>query len=384
MTLSVTFFSLLVPLLLILLGSGQIALWWRWRQFSELLWLGTAFISIGFGVVSQVLWHPEALVFYVLGFTLFYVLGFSCVGAALASRMRVSYPWRVAMLISAACISLEVWFSAIDPNLPVRVWVVNAVSMLLAGLPLWYWQRMQLRNRFDGYLRWLYVVLIVLNTLRVVITMPFSKVGQTGLFTHTWFWLSFHAFFMVLGLLVAACMFSALFHDIVEQLKLDRNTDVLTQLPNRRGWLARLDQLQAQHTPEAAVQSALLLVDVDHFKQINDRFGHATGDVVLREVAQAIRQQVRGNDMVCRYGGEEFAVMLTDVNYAVAQQAAERIRQQIQSIRTLQAHGVVVTASIGVTMFEGLAQDKINAAFAVADSQMYRAKTAGRNQVVMG
>lgn len=377
MVLSVTSFSLLAPLLLMFLGIGQVAFWRRWRQYRELLCLGCAFIAISVAVAIQVLWRPASLPLYVLAFSIFYLAGFACVGLALARRMVVHYPWAAAWLICATSVGLQIWFSAVEPDLPVRVFIVNAASMALSGLPLWHWRRMHTRNRFDVYLRWLYVIFIVLNSLRLVVTLPLSKVEQVFQFTHTWFWLSMHVFLMALGLMVAACMFGALLHDVLEQLKIDRNTDALTSLPNRRGWAQSLEQLKQQ----PAARHAVLLVDVDHFKHINDRFGHATGDRVLQAVAHTMRQLVRSQDMVCRYGGEEFVLLLTNTSAEGAAQVAERIRQQVQRIDLLQHHGVTVTVSIGVTLFNGIAEHHIAQAISAADQQMYAAKSAGRNQV---
>ena len=381
MLLSVTSFSLLAPLLLLFLGLGQTAIWWQLKKFKELLWLGSAFVAIGLGVMVQVLWRPEYLPLDVLTFTICYFSGFTCVGLALARRMQVPYPWRAAWVIAVVAVGVQMWLSVTHPNVAARVFIVNAISMALSGLPLIYWRSMQMRNRFDVYLRWLYVILIALNSLRLLITLPLSWSVQSAAFTQTWFWFTAHIFFMALCLLLTICMFSALLHDVLAQLRGDRSTDALTMLPNRRGWDERIAKLQQTGVSQAERQFGVLVVDIDHFKQVNDRFGHAAGDAVLQAVAKTMRKLLRSEDIVCRFGGEEFIVLLVDTTPHKAKQVAERIRQHVQTIDLLWSKGVGVSASIGLSIFQTMNHENLDRAMKEADAQMYLAKNAGRNKV---
>jgi len=129
---------------------------------------------------------------------------------------------------------------------------------------------------------------------------------------------------------------------------------------------------------------AVIMVDFDHFKQINDRHGHAGGDSVLRHAARVQREQLRGDALLARYGGEEFVVLAPVSDLPVARQVAERIRQAVeQTIWTDVVPGLIgVTASLGVTL---LARDEsLEHALARADEALYRAKNGGRNQVQVG
>lgn len=158
-------------------------------------------------------------------------------------------------------------------------------------------------------------------------------------------------------------------------------TDPLTQIPNRRAfdralsarWLAA-----AEHDEPVA----LLLVDIDHFKRFNDRYGHPAGDACLQRVAAALRDAVRVEDLVARMGGEEFGAVLIDGSLEAAELAAERLRRAVQDLSILH-DGVdgqaVVTVSVGV----GLATPSIGGGFALlvkaADEALYTAKRRGRN-----
>jgi two-component system, cell cycle response regulator len=158
-------------------------------------------------------------------------------------------------------------------------------------------------------------------------------------------------------------------------------TDFLTDLPNRRFLMQSLDQQWSAATRNDHELSCLL-VDVDHFKSVNDRYGHALGDAVLQELATVLRQYKRNEDVACRYGGEEFAIVLPDTGPDVAVQVAERLR--LAAEREIAARTSVVprpiTISIGVafrTIESRTANDLLNR----ADQALYRAKEAGRNRV---
>jgi len=123
------------------------------------------------------------------------------------------------------------------------------------------------------------------------------------------------------------------------------------------------------------------MVDVDHFKHFNDEFGHQEGDDVLKLVVSQIRQAVRAEDYVCRYGGEEFAVILPEASAEVAVERAEQLRQPVESV-TRGREGGAATASIGVAVFpeHGTAAAEL---IAQADAALYTAKRAGRNRVAL-
>lgn len=150
------------------------------------------------------------------------------------------------------------------------------------------------------------------------------------------------------------------------------NTDTLTQLPNRRRLTVLLDQLLAEQR-----HFAVLIVDVDHFKRINDTLGHAAGDLVLTEVGERLRQHLRADDIVGRWGGEEFLILVHEHDQKLAAHLAERLRQAIAAHpfnRDLQ-----VTASIGATMRR--MDDSSHTLLHRADMALYQAKANGRNRV---
>jgi diguanylate cyclase (GGDEF)-like protein len=157
-------------------------------------------------------------------------------------------------------------------------------------------------------------------------------------------------------------------------------TDPLTGINNRAAMNVALERevgLAQRH----GIALSLILVDIDHFKQVNDEFGHLTGDDVLRRVAKCIADCIRRSDIVFRYGGEEFAIVLTNTGLFGAALLAQRIRAAVERLAPPQdgayAH---VTVSAGVSVLE--AGDCALDLIAKADQALYQAKSQGRNQVV--
>jgi two-component system cell cycle response regulator len=129
-----------------------------------------------------------------------------------------------------------------------------------------------------------------------------------------------------------------------------------------------------------------MMMDLDHFKQINDVYGHPVGDAVLREIAAVIAQNVRGIDLATRYGGEEFVVVMPDTDITYATSAAERLRQEVSETVISIVNGGE-PKSIGVTVSIGVASStpELNSSellLEAADAALYRAKRTGRNKVV--
>jgi two-component system cell cycle response regulator len=158
--------------------------------------------------------------------------------------------------------------------------------------------------------------------------------------------------------------------------------DGLTLLHNHRYFQERLREefRLAQRYDDTL---ALILVDLDHFKQINDRFGHPVGDDVLRRVARALQQSVRETDIVARYGGEEFAVLLPRTHLTGAITVAERIWKELGSLRAGPEGLLPVTASLGISGFPHRTVLSPDQLLLTADEALYRAKHEGRNRICL-
>ncbi len=157
-------------------------------------------------------------------------------------------------------------------------------------------------------------------------------------------------------------------------------TDFLTTLPNHRAMVLAIDH-ELERRTRYGRQFALCFLDLDNFKEFNDALGHAAGDGALRETAEVIRGSARGVDIVGRWGGEEFIVLLPETDSAGALDAAERIRAAIARHSFASAQGAHLTCSIGVAVCPGDGSDR-DTLLSGADQAMYASKRLGRNQVI--
>jgi diguanylate cyclase (GGDEF)-like protein len=177
--------------------------------------------------------------------------------------------------------------------------------------------------------------------------------------------------------LLANCAIPAIERSRLERLSV---TDSHTRAFNRRYLVPRLEEEMARSGRNGAPLS-LALMDLDHFKDVNDEHGHAAGDRVLREFADRVRTATRVQDGLVRWGGEEFVLVMPDTDAARALQVAERIREGLASDPIAVSEGVVVeqTVSIGVSTWDGA--ESAGALVERADRAMYAAKRAGRDRV---
>ncbi|MHB1085667.1 MAG: sensor domain-containing diguanylate cyclase [Thiobacillus sp.] len=156
-------------------------------------------------------------------------------------------------------------------------------------------------------------------------------------------------------------------------------TDLLTGLPNRRSAMDQLEQAWSAAS-RSGTPLSVMVIDLDHFKHINDTYGHATGDIVLREAADTLRAAARREDSVCRIGGEEFLVICPNTPLRAALQSAERLRAALEAKQiAIGESAQSITASIGVSAREPGTVDT-DALVSKADQALYVAKDAGRNQ----
>jgi diguanylate cyclase (GGDEF)-like protein len=180
-------------------------------------------------------------------------------------------------------------------------------------------------------------------------------------------------YFEVMRFRTALLFSSKKFKDKISELNLHVNTDPLTGLHNRRGMQLFLEELQNTGT-----EFAILLIDIDFFKAVNDNFGHDQGDHMLKVLAEQMKKNFRENDICCRMGGEEFAVLMAATDKAVVFKAAERLRKNIEEITA--AMPTPITISIGISYWPHDSND-VKEAFKQADNRLYQAKNEGRNRV---
>ncbi|WP_240905001.1 GGDEF domain-containing protein [Shewanella chilikensis] len=179
-------------------------------------------------------------------------------------------------------------------------------------------------------------------------------------------------------------------YNLLLALEKSSQTDPLTGVANRRYFDSKLKS-EASRSARSSSDCALILLDIDHFKRINDTFGHPTGDRVICALADLCVNQSREIDLVARLGGEEFAVILPDTNITDAKNLAERIRKHVEDISVTGDAGEIVkwTISLGVSSLPESRSSRYTTEIVMemfikkADNALYEAKKKGRNQTVL-
>jgi diguanylate cyclase (GGDEF)-like protein len=213
---------------------------------------------------------------------------------------------------------------------------------------------------------------------RPVLLLALAPVTRETEFAASGYWMATLAGTLLFALWFIALLLACTVRDMLAALREERNRDPLTQLLNRRAFFEA-----AEHSLRDARRGpwALLACDIDHFKQVNDRWGHGAGDAVLRGVARVLACQVREGDMVARFGGEEFVLLLENADGQAAVAVAQRIRRQLASMHIEATGGMAVTASFGIAM--PASGSDLPRALTQADALLYQAKQAGRDQVCL-
>ena len=197
----------------------------------------------------------------------------------------------------------------------------------------------------------------------------------------------FGLFVVLIGMFIAALItYSAIYQEQVDasrrsaerKLHFFATIDPLTSTWNRRFLFDSASSL-LEHSRAKHEKMAVLMLDIDHFKHVNDAYGHAVGDRVLKELAQQIKQLVRSQDDLARYGGEEFMILLPHTDLAGARILAENIRKAVESYRF--TFDQSLKASISVGCIESQSDENLEKLISRADSFLYQAKQNGRNQV---
>lgn len=165
---------------------------------------------------------------------------------------------------------------------------------------------------------------------------------------------------------------------VLKEAEHHATTDALTGLGNRR-WMQDMFERELKRSEHSGKRVCLMMIDIDNFKFVNDQYGHIAGDRLLAAVAQSLRQHLRPTDMIARFGGDEFAVLLPDTGLEQALETAERLRVQVSSASpSALAHPITISAGVG----NALPGDSLDALVHRADSAMYAAKAAGRNRIL--
>ncbi|MCV3239089.1 sensor domain-containing diguanylate cyclase [Mesorhizobium sp. ZC-5] len=374
------FIALLNPAIALALSSAFLTLWLYQRHRSYLVALALAYTCSAVGFLLQYFTLPIGFAPTKLLSSAAFTVAACLLAAAVVTRYGRQATIVVICALGLAGFAAFSWFLFVQPDLTWRIYVINfafgTISLVVAA---------ELREvRRNGPTEAILFVLSVLAGLNFIVRTlvavklhgPFTSYDG---FYQSVYWTTALLSHALLALLIALCLFTAAALDVVKALRAESRTDPLSKLLNRRGFEEQVEHLLATKTGKS-LPLALVLADLDHFKTVNDRYGHEGGDLVIAHFAATLRAASGGRAIAGRLGGEEFAVLLPAADLAVAQLFAEGVRTSFAASRMPGLpRDAVVTASFGIAVRTG--GEGIAPLMRRADDALYKAKRSGRDSV---
>lgn len=364
--------ALLNPAISLSLAGAFFAFWFHQRQRPYLYGLGVGYTCTALGFLLQLVVLPIGLELTKCLSSAFFIMSGWTLSSAVAARYDRRIPTSALASFGLAGFAAFVWFMFVTPSLPARILSINfsicGMALLVAA------KLFPIRNQ--GPVEKALFVLALLSaanlTVRplLVLWLGGMQLSYDELY-QSLYWTTALMSHALLSLLTALCLFAAAAMDMMNVLKADSETDPLSGLLNRRGFEVAARRLLEQRI-EKGLPLAVILADLDHFKSINDRFGHDVGDSIIAEFGASMRALAPPGAVVSRLGGEEFAIVLPLAEVSTARLFAE-------GLRTAFAASGPATASFGIAIHDG--ENELRPLLRRADQALYAAKDAGRNRV---
>nr|WP_314709291.1 GGDEF domain-containing protein [uncultured Comamonas sp.] len=369
-------YLLVAPAAIVMLSLALFTAWYLKRDQRYLLFLGCSLactgLSLGFQTVldrSEIgTWSPVAGLGYLYG---------AWFGArALAEKYGVPSHPRLSVAIGLTTLAILAYYGLVEDDIVLRIHVLSIALGLLQVLPApAIFKLPRKRERLEVVLYWTYVMFCIYTMLRpaIVLALGYAELNN--------FVLSAYWIVTTIGSMTFCMLFTFLFlacavQGTVSKLSDERDHDPLTELLNRRAFLEAAESLINDRRLQPI---ALAVGDIDHFKYINDRWGHERGDQVLKKVSVTMLSQVRHQDLVARFGGEEFVLLLVNTDVKRAEQIVARIRELVRSSNDAMPEGQPLTISFGITAMP--LGGSLSAAIDQGDKLLYQAKGAGRDRI---
>ena len=323
----------------------------------------------------------------VVGGNLLAIASLLCVGYGVRVFFGRSARTRVIVAALMAEFIFSTYYLFVENRIVMRIVTVSIVAGIVTALSAWeFFTIRRGASRFiHAFAGTVFAGFTVFMAARAFLTYRYSNIDD--LFAPDWIQSLSYLLFSLFVIVWTFCFTTLNSQRLQEELETARvelerlaTTDYLTGLSNNRAFFERAAS-EVIRSQRHGIPLSLVVFDVDHFKRVNDTFGHPGGDRLLRDLAAVCRQMTRQNDMIARLGGEEFGLLLTHADVRAAKIAAENFRAAIERlIVEFEAENIYVTASFGVT--ELREDDTLDTFLARADNCLYQAKDRGRNCVV--
>lgn len=370
--------SLLAPAVMLMFGMGFLVLWSRDHRRTHLIPAFLACVTYAIATTMQILQFPPGTGLNSATSAAGYTLAATLVAQAVLVRSKRAFGWPIYIcgpLLAAAAMT---WYSYVSPSLLMRIYALNFGLGLLLLAAVWRVRTLARGNASDRLLFWMLLVFGLHFFPRTILSTAIGLPNATSAYGAPFFWTALQVGLVFFGGALAMALVAATASDTIEEVRRERDVDGLTELVNRRAFF----EITAARLASAADPISLVVGDIDHFKSINDSYGHAAGDAVLRNVGTVIRRDLRSQDIAGRLGGEEFAILLPDTDRDAAFLLVERLRRRLeQTAHDVLPTGKRITASFGIA--QRSAGESVDQLVDRADRLLYAAKSAGRNRCVI-
>ncbi len=356
-------------------------LWNHRHEHRYILMLGLGYLAISVGFVCQYFSLPSGPVGLRIVSNAALLAGAVLIAVGCLARYRIKPPLKVILCVAGAGLMSFTWFLFIVPDFAWRIMVMNftfgVITLIIAAGLL----RIPNPKPIDRLLIGIFMFWGIMFFLRPIVTMwiegPYVDIAG---FYDSLYWITQNFSASLFILVSALTLTTSLALELIDELRTLSHTDPLSGLLNRRGFQARAADLLGKSITTHSC--ALVMADLDHFKDVNDRFGHAAGDSAIVSFSNCLRDAAGSDHIAGRMGGEEFAILLRGADIRMARLFAEGLRT---SFAALDIPGLpaeqTLTASFGVAMLQ-LDEDWENL-LQRADRALYRAKAEGRDRVVV-
>ena len=371
--------GLVTPLTALVFATVFGLLWWRGRMGDHLIGFALAYLFFGAGFASTHALDPTS--FYIFHVTqLLYAMGTFCVIWGAAKRVGQRPPVTAVLItyaIAAATLAVAV---GVTSDVAPRLYIVNTgygAMFVIATLTLLQSRR---RDTFDKLVIFVFALSAANFFVRPVLTLLVEQNIPAAAYRDSVYYSVLSLSLTVMSVVVAATLIGACVADLMGSMREGANRDGLTGMRNRQTFEAKIRE-RFEAAKRRNVPVSLVVADIDHFKQVNDLWGHQAGDNAITRFGNLIEDQVRDTDIAGRIGGEEFCVFVWDCDEEAAHGLADRIRKAFatQQFEGLPEH-IRLTASFGVSRWQH--GERYAQVFGRADAALYAAKEGGRDLVV--
>lgn len=364
--------ALVTPAILLCLAASATLLWHHQRQHRYLLWLAASQMLMAVALTAQTLLRSEHAFVSAWWIAALYISAAVATLQTMAGRLGQRLRTAPVMLLAVGGMGSVGYFLLVQPHVAARITALSlcCAAIMAYGVPRFL--RTPKRHGLERLSVAVYLVCVLLTGLRPAL-IDWGQ-GSNVPASPVWWFALLHI--LVMSVVLTLCLGASALLDTIHTLRVERDIDSLTGIWNRRA----LEEACAP-VPSTRGVTSLITLDLDHFKRINDRYGHAAGDEVLHHVGAVLRNKLHEGDMVARVGGEEFIMALHRKNPQHALQLAHSIAQTIEeSPRWHQLQlACPVTISAGVVRVR--LSESLTQALSRADALLYKAKRTGRNRV---